>query len=174
MPTVKTWPTTCRPLEELTAEGRVSDGAKLPAEQGPKPRKRPAPELVAPGFIAPATWIIPLVTASEANGREWRKRSKRTDLAWRAVSKALGPHLVSAALAAAPYHRGEPIRVFLTRLGGRLLDRSNLPMALKATEDALAFILGCDDGNPLWQAEWFQKCGGPCGVEVAIGPGTRG
>ncbi len=110
---------------------------------------------------------LAVATASEINGRDWRARSRRTGTAWRAVSRTLGPHLILLAQFAAAYHRGESLRVRLVRLGGRTLDRSNLPTATKAVEDAVAFMLGADDGDRRWCAEWDQEPG-PVGVRVEI------
>jgi len=112
--------------------------------------------------------VIPLVTSSEINGRDWEARSRRSNAAWKAVSQALGPHLRDLAPIAESYHSGETITIRLTRIGGRKLDRSNLPTALKATEDAVAFLIGADDGDPRWQAEWDQEPGGPMGVRIEV------
>ena len=130
--------------------------------------ERHLPELVEPSFIPPGCWVLPITTASEANGREWRKRSNRTQAARKVVSTQLGRALVYLAAFAMHYHAGGTLKVTLTRLGGHRLDRSNLPVALKSTEDALALMLGADDGDPRWQAEWKQEAGGPAGVRVEL------
>ena len=109
--------------------------------------KREKPELVESRFIPPATWVIGAESKSEVNHREFRKRSKRTDGAWRATSKIMGPHLKALAPFAEAYHAGRRLVVTFTRLGGKRLDRSNLPTATKAVEDAVAFMLGADDGD---------------------------
>jgi hypothetical protein len=147
----------------------ASDLVKSLAE--PKRRRAPKPELVAPAvrqFDRAAVWVIPLVTASESNGREWRQRSARTQAARKAVSVAFGPHLDALAPFANHYHAGNPICVVLTRLGGKRLDRSNLTVALKATEDAVALFLGADDGDPRWRADWEQEPGELMGVRVEL------
>lgn len=112
-------------------------------------------------------WEIPLVTTSEVNSRDWRKRSKRTDAAWAAVSKAVGRSLNYLAAFAFDFHDlGLPVYARFTRLGGRKLDKSNLPTALKATEDALCFMMGADDGAANWHPSWAQE---PCdGMGVRI------
>lgn len=157
-------------IAECAARGipiTVGPGPRLPQAEPLPPAKaasrKPATSkrlLVEAMFAPPATWTIPVETASEANGRDWRKRSKRSDGAWRAVSRAMGPELRALAAFAEAFHDGFPIRVQFTRIGGRRLDRSNLPTALKAVEDAVAFMLGADDGSPLWCAEWQQRPGG--------------
>ncbi len=133
-----------------------------------KPAKLRKPDMMPVSFIAPGTWTIAVETASEINGREWRKRSKRSDAAWRAVSKAMGPTLNWLSFYANEYWLGTSLRVRLTRLGGRKLDRSNLPTALKAVEDAVAFMIGADDGSPQWCAEWHQEPGGNVGVRIEL------
>lgn len=126
-------------------------------------------KLIVPTFrpsLSHPVWEIPLETRSEVNHREWRKRSKRSDAAWMAVSKAFGPHLAYVVRFASDYHSGIPVRVRFTRIGGRKLDRSNLPSACKAVEDVTAFFLGANDGSDLWKAEFEQE---PCdGLGVRI------
>lgn len=111
---------------------------------------------------------LPLHTASETNHRDWRARSRRTKAARRAVSEAFGPRLGWVAPVADAYHAGRPVRVALTRLGGRRLDPTNLPAALKAVEDAIAAAMGADDGSPLWRVSHDQEPGGPYGVRVVL------
>lgn len=121
------------------------------------------------GSLEYPVWEIPLETRSEANHRDWRRRSKRTDAAWRAVSRALGKHLVYVATFANRYHSGHGIRVRITRIGGRKLDHSvNLPASMKAVEDAVAFMMGADDGSPLWHCDFEQEPGGAMGVRVEL------
>lgn len=137
------------------------------AEPPKKPREKPA--LLEAEFIRPATWIIPLETHAEANGRSWKARSARTQAARRAVSQALGKRLVPLAFASEGYHFGRPVKVRLTRLGGRALDPTvNLPSALKAVEDAVCMMIGADDGSPLWQCRCDQEPGGAYGVRITF------
>lgn len=136
-----------------------------------KPKRQAKPRLVAPSLTVyeeQLVAVLPIETASEINLRSWRGRSKRTDAAWRTVSRLFGMNLGRVAYFASCYHLGATLRVTFARLGGRKLDRSNLPTACKATEDAVAFMLGADDGDDRWQAEWDQFPGGPCGVRVRI------
>ena len=168
MPTARPGPWLDQAVERgliAADEGEVRAPAppRAPASEGRKP-----PALVAPLFTPPGCWVLPIATASEANGREWRPRSTRTQAARRAVSAHLGRALVWAAAFAAHYHAGGALRVAITRLGGHRLDRSNLPAALKATEDAVALVLGADDGDPRWRPSWDQEPGGPVGVRVEL------
>ncbi len=170
--------------KELEAE-MVAKGAivtKKPVQVPQEPRQADLRALAeagthwsGPRFMA----LIPVCTTSEVNSREWKARNRRAGEAWRAVSKILGPNLGSLACFAGPYRDGRPLYVTFTRLGGRRLDRSNLPTATKAVEDALAFMLGADDGDPRWVASWDQEPGGPQGVRITLsleakdGPATN-
>ena len=159
-------------LKDARAEGRIVSETHSSVIVSEQP---PAVELIHPTFRPSLTnpvWEIPLETRSEINLRDWRKRSKRSDAAWRAVSRAFGPHLWHLARFAADYHAGGEVRVKFTRLGGRALDKGNLPTALKGVEDAVAFFLGADDGSPLWKAEWDQEPGGAMGVRIQFKGGN--
>lgn len=160
-------------LKEARAEGRVISESSLPgtsvriiAAKSEEPVKLCVPTF-RPSLSRP-TWEIPLVTASEINLRDWRKRSKRSDAAWSAVSKAIGPHLAYLVRFAADYHAGIPVYVQFTRLGGRKLDRSNLPTSMKAVEDALCWMMGADDGAANWHPDWQQEACDGCGVRITL------
>ena len=79
-----------------------------------------------------------------------------------------------AALFAAHYHNGGALAITFTRLGGRRLDKSNLSVALKASEDAVCLMLGADDGDPRWQPTWEQEPGGAVGDPRLHPNGLRG
>lgn len=112
---------------------------------------------------------VPVKTASEVNGRDWKARSRRSGAAWKAVSKLLGPHLALLAPFAEAYHSDKALKVVFTRLGCHKMDKSNLPSATKAVEDALAFMLGADDGDPRWSARWEQVPEAEvCGVRIYL------
>lgn len=146
--------------------------------------KRAATELVEPKMEYDCfcwKFTMPIETASEINLRDWRKRSKRSDVAWRAVSKMLGAHLDFVSIFSGKYHgtreravgkgrqtEPRPIKLRFIRIGGKRLDPSNLPTALKAVEDAVAFIMGADDGDPRWCAKWEQEPGPAVGVRVEL------
>lgn len=126
------------------------------------------PPLIAAAFTAPGAWHLPLYTAAEINGRDWKARSRRTKAAWKAVSLAFGPRLDCLAPFGRHLHAGRPLRVALLRLGPRRLDPANLGTALKAAEDAAAHHLGYDDGGPLWRAEFHQTACDRYGVVVTL------
>ena len=153
------------------AKSQFYPGDPLPAGlTARKPRQKPAGSprdrrkaIVAVNAFAAKgggiAAIAGLVTASETNARNWKDKSHRTQAARLAVSRCFGPNLRALAGIAEWYHARNPIRVVLTRLGGHKLDKGNLPAALKAVEDAVALILGADDGDDRWLVEFAQEPG---------------
>lgn len=135
-----------------------------------EPRVDEKPNVVAAAFVPPATWILPIVTVSESNQRDWRSRSGRTKKAKKAVSVGLGKTLSALSAISDHYHDGRSIRVKLTRLATRKIDAANLGGALKATEDAVAFMIGADDGDHRWIAEFHQEIGDIVGVRIELEP----
>lgn len=161
-------------LREARAEGRILSESRLPSTSVRIIAAKPTEpvKLCVPTFrpsLERPVWEIPLVTASEINGRDWRKRSKRTDQAWSAVSKAIGPHLAYLVRFASDFHAGLPVHCCFTRLGGRRLDAANLPTALKACEDALCWIMGASDGALNWHPRYDQEACDGCGVRISLG-----
>jgi hypothetical protein len=141
--------------------------AQVPAKPKPARWKRSPAVPVVPTFTAPGTWVFPLVTASEANGRDWRARSRRAGAAWRAAREAV--RLEQLAPFAEHLRAGKPVSVRIVRLGGYRLDRLvNLPSALKGVEDAFAYLLGIQDSSPLWVPSCDQEPGGAVGVRVEL------
>jgi hypothetical protein len=124
--------------------------------------------LAEASFTPPGAWVVPLRTASESNQRDWRAKSARTQAARRAVSKALGPHLRHLAAFADHFHSGGALGVTLTRIAPKRLDRGNAFAAMKAVEDAVALMLGADDGDPRWRLDACQEVGPGYGVEVSL------
>jgi hypothetical protein len=79
------------------------------------------------------TVILPVMTVSEANGRDhWRKKASRTKR-HRTAARAMCPVVPL------------PCTVLLTRMSSRELDDDNLRGALKAVRDGVADALGVDD-----------------------------
>lgn len=124
--------------------------------------------LVLPVFVPPGTWVVPIRTASEANLRDWRGRSNRTKAAREAVSSLFGKTLDRLAVFALHFHAGGVVRAKFTRLGGRTLDRSNLPISMKSAEDAVCLMMGVNDGDPRWDVSFAQQPGGQIGVRVEL------
>lgn len=150
--------------------------AKILALAGVAPE--PATARLAPDLIAPRVEVradgsvafdVPCVVPSLANSRQWQDRSRVAQAHRRAVSRALGPHLRLLAPFAEHYHANRPLAVLLTRLGGGALDRTaNLPAALKYVEDALALLLGADDGAAHWLCRCEQLPRGATGARIQL------
>lgn len=147
-----------------------------PAAAPPADEPDQAGELAAGSFWRVAGGVefrVGVRTASEANQRGWQGKSRRTHAARLAVSRLLGPFLRAVADVAEHYHAGGTLDVVLTRVGGKRLDPTvNLPSALKATEDAVALMLGADDGDPRWRCRCEQETGGLVGVRVRVTKGV--
>lgn len=124
--------------------------------------------------IGTAVWVIRgIEVPSLANSRDWRTRNRVAQAHRRAVSFSLGGSLFDLAPLASRYHFGGKVLVKLTRLGGRALDRTaNLPASLKYIEDAVALMMGADDGDSSrWLCECAQEPGGATGVRIEITEG---
>lgn len=139
-------------------KGLIETPTLLPVGRAAKPRKSDMTGNLFYCSEGGPVWVLPIVTASEANCRQWQAKSNRTREARRIVSPALGKRIDYLAPFARAFHAGILIRVILTRLGGRMLDRGvNLPSSMKAVEDAVALMLGADDGSPLWDVQFEQE-----------------
>lgn len=143
---------------------------QTPGARLSEPRTDEKPSLVTAAFLPPATWILPIVTVSEINHRDWRSRSGRTKKAKKIVSVEFGRHLDWLATFGVHYHTDGKIVAKFTRLGVKKLDAANLPSSLKAVEDAVAFMIGADDGDPRWVAEFDQEIGDVVGVRIELKP----
>ncbi len=162
-----------------TAELRAY-GAKVAEFRHVEPETRAEARKIKRPLVAPDVFVdsagtlsawVPVITASETNspGRDWRARHRRSKEGWRQVSQTLGPHLRALARFAEIYHKHGQIRMTFTRLGGRKMDKSNLPAAMKGIEDALAFMLGADDGDSRWSPRFEQDTTSETvGVKIVI------
>jgi hypothetical protein len=131
----------------------------------------PDPGMVEPGILIEdgrVTLLVAVETKSEMNQRAWRARNRRMGAAWKAARVALGVHLGALEPFARAYASGDGLWVKFVRLGGRSIDISNIAGATKGVEDAVAYLLGADDGDPRWHPSWDREPGGPVGVRVEI------
>lgn len=126
------------------------------------------PTLLPSAFVPPNVWLVGVETRSESNKRTWQDRSRRTIAARRAVSVLFGKTLAAMAPFAEHYHAGGSLRIVFTRLAPNKLDRGNVSVALKAVEDALALMLGADDGDKRWLAEYQQEHNPKMGVRIEL------
>lgn len=124
--------------------------------------------LMASVHVPPGMWLVGVATRSETNQRDWRKRSGRTQQVRRAVSRLFGASLRSLVPFAEHLHGGGVLRIVFTRLAPRSLDRGNISATLKAVEDALALMLGTDDGSPQWLASYEQETSARYGVKIVL------
>jgi hypothetical protein len=93
---------------------------------------------------------IPLRTKPEGNGREhWRAVAKRR----KAEHNAVGLMLAKYGQALRMYN--EPLVCTMTRVSAGTLDSDNLQSALKGVRDAVAKVLGVDDGGDA--VEWRYR-----------------
>jgi hypothetical protein len=154
---------TTRKVLEMCAEAKASIALDGEAICGP--------EMVEPGILIEngrVTLLVAVETKSEMNQRAWRARNRRMGAAWKAVRVALGVHLGALEPFARAYASGDGLWVKFVRLGGRSIDISNIAGATKGVEDAVAYLLGADDGDPRWHPSWDREPGGPVGVRVEI------
>lgn len=136
-----------------------------------KKRKRSAKKMVEPSVTfadGKLVATLPVYTVSEINQRGWRARHRRNVEARRIVNEALGRPTISLSTFRDAFLAGKVLRVKFVRMGGRKLDRSNLPTATKATEDAVADLLLINDGSDQWDVSFAQEPGGPIGVRIEM------
>ncbi len=166
-------------INDLLAKGAViGPPARMPTQvEGPEPKEA---KLIEPGIslttiagIRKSKLYIDVAyrAESETNTRgHWSKKSKRTQAARNAVRAAVGHRLDLLEPFARHYASGGALRVVFTRIGGKRLDEmSNLGASMKAVEDAIAYLLGCNDGDPRWHARAEQEPGtGPVGVRITV------
>jgi hypothetical protein len=167
---------------EADIRAMVKAGMIKPADVPAKP-KRGRHNLCAESFEAPpdgaagpVSFVVPAYTVSETNvshSGKWKKIG-RTGQTRRAVSAVLGKYLRYLVPFAEAYHAGHVVRVHFERLGGTGLDAmANLGPALKAAEDAVALMLGANDGAANWVASCGQKPGGGYGVRITLAVGVK-
>ncbi len=111
-------------------------------------------------------WQIGVEVVSEANLRSRHERSARAAAQKRAVMAFLAPDWKIWGPAGDHCRAGKPLLVRLTRIGGKRLDRVNLMVAFKAVEDAVAALLGCNDGSPFWLLECEQCSADGVGIRI--------
>lgn len=109
------------------------------------------------------TYTIPIKTVSLANTREhWAVKAKRAK-GQRAVARLATLSALHGLKATVD------LRISLTRLGKRKMDRDNMIGGLKHVIDGIADALGIDDGSDSLSWEYAQEVGKVYGVRVVIG-----
>jgi hypothetical protein len=162
-------------VAKLIADARA-DG-RIVAEREATPTAKVKTRRVKPALVAAShthdsltdSWTVPCEVPSLANSREWQMRNRVAQAHRKAVSRVLSRHLATLAAYAHWFQDGKTLRVTLTRLGGKRLDRTaNLPASLKYVEDTCALFLGADDGAANWDCRCEQEPGGLVGVRITI------
>lgn len=164
------------PKSQLAAVLRVLAAQGITPPQKGRHKKRKGAGVAADSFTAPpvgavgpVSFVVGVKTVSEANNRNWQGRSGRTGEVRRAVCRLMGRNLRHFVPFAEAFHAGRTVRVVIRRMGGQKLDAmANLGAALKAVEDAVALVLGAEDGARNWRATAEQQPGGPMGVMVIL------
>lgn len=152
---------------ELVAKGMIPESAIKAKGRKAKPLGKAAVILETPKRIS---FYVPVKTVSESNQRGWHGKSNRTQHARGIVAK----FMAKAARRFLPfnehYQMGGILYLTFTRVGCHKLDgMANLGASMKAVEDAVAMMLGCDDGSNRWIATPKQDPGNAfVGVTVDI------
>jgi hypothetical protein len=116
------------------------------------------------------TILVPTETKNEANTREhWSVKARRSKSAKGIIFRVLQPcHGLLTPFVTILANDG-PLRVTLTRLGGREMDDDGLSRSQKAVRDAVAYLLLIDDRDQRVHWEYGQETGGASGVRIEIG-----
>jgi hypothetical protein len=143
-----------------------------PSGAVPDPAKRPKPAEMAPFvYLEPATWVIPVRLESEMNRRGSVKgQSARNRTVKNAVYRALGPYWKVWGPVGDRVRADLPCVIRAIRLGGTGLDTGGLWASMKFPEDAVANLLGCDDGWPAWKRAFqvYQEPGRLWGLRIEL------
>lgn len=112
------------------------------------------------------TFYVPIRTVSESNQREhWATKHRRNKRQQEAVGYAM--------LAVRPLLPKPPVLVTLTRFAYCRLDPGNLEASFKHVQDAVAKMLGVDDGDQV-RVSWLyeQEKKRHYGIRITITPLT--
>ena len=139
----------------------------IPPAAPPKRRKPGAHQHRDDGDLPPrwrvAIEIPGLALTSRSNERShWstrHRRDKREAQAVRSAWRAAGLSGWTVPL---------PVKVTLTRIGGKRMDGDNLQSALKAVRDQLAKLIGIDDGDARVRWRYRQKPGPTPAVTLTL------
>ena len=136
----------------------LHSGPKSPAPAGP-------PTITPPSDWRVALDLPGLKLVSRSNAREyWRARYNRDQ------AEAAQVRLAWTGVNLRDWQPPLPIIITMLRMGGRPMDDDNLAGAFKAVRDALAALLGVDDGNPGVAWKCRQTASAEPGVRVTIRP----
>lgn len=161
------------------AELKRWESAGLIAPPAPKPG-RASPPPPTPGVVlhhheddGGPDWRLTLTLrgmklVSRANAREhWTARHARG----RAEAAALALAWIAAGLEG--WHPPLPLHIILIRVGGKTMDGDNLASAFKAIRDALAGLVGIDDGDDRIRWRCKQRPGPEAMVRLTLAGGPQ-
>jgi len=162
---------TCRLSPEMEAKIMATPGVTVNGQPATKAKRTKKPKTLVQSGVGYGGGVLVIMvavdTVSEINHRQWQARNRRTGQSWMAVRRAVGPYLDMLARFSRLYHDGNRLQVTFTRLG-RLADLSNTASAVKGVEDAVAYLLGADDGDERWVPRFEREKSVECGVRVEI------
>ena len=140
---------------ELVEKGLIPESAiQSTKKRSEKPMIEP---IIAPWSDDGIVFALPIKTTSEANARAWKEKSARNKEARKIVAKFMAKHARKFLPFNEHWHAGGTLKLVFIRLGCRQLDTlANLGTSLKGVEDAVAMMLGADDGSNRWQARADQ------------------
>ena len=152
---------------------KLCPGLELSADAKPVKRGKPPAPLLHPwcgvGRNGQLIIQVGLVTAPELNHRVWQAKNRRAGAAWQAVRKAIGIRLDYLKPFAEHYQDGGALKIVFTRCSSRQVDRCNLSGCTKGVEDAVAYLLGANDGDKRrWFPDWAEEKSLEVGVRVEI------
>lgn len=151
-------------IEKARREGRIISETKPVNLPGPTPTpersaKKVKRELLPAAFVQPATWLVPVYCYAGDNARGFKKQIGRAGHERRPVYHTLARQLRALAPFADAAQAGRTVRITLTRIGGNKMDAANVVAALKYVQDAVADLLGVDDGKECLDWEYGQAPG---------------
>jgi hypothetical protein len=142
----------------------LGDEVKLDGYIERDKRGRPVALYLGPRQPQTIEFTVPIRIVSEANLREhWAKRAKRKTAQQVEMIVELRNVLRQSPRVAFP------CVVTLTRIGPRRLDSDNLANGFKAVRDAIAGVLGIDDGDSRIRFEYEQEANGKREYGVRVG-----
>ncbi len=160
-----------QPLDTAALRARGMDvqerGVRLEA-LAPSEKRASKRELLPTYRVGPLAWQIGVEVVPEMNLRSHQSRIARGAAQKRAVMQAVAPDWRLWGPTGDHCRAGKPLLVRFVRLGGKRLDTINLMTCFKSCEDAMASLLGCNDGSTFWRLECEQETVAGIGIRVEL------
>ena len=169
-------------LARAEREGRVKDASRtcdvtvvdaIAADKPAKLRKPRKDELVDPLYVRKDfwefVWVIPLWVKPGDNSRNNKARIGRAGHERTACTRVFARGHEGWCRLVDLLRDNHKLKITLTRLAPRRLDRINVEAAMKYVADTVAAWLGVDDNDPRLQWQPCEQETSPkCGVRVEI------